>query len=437
MLSPDDILNLFAGNITTCCQKFGDVGEGAMLLGSIEENAGIFVVEEKGEEGQTNIIGQSLVIRQKGKDGERDRLCFDNIEIVSNVLDNMSEEEHKQVLEIYKQAGEQAIQKDKQFLGKQLKQGEITQETYDKQVLKEVIAGTGYNDLKGLGDMPKAQIVVADESYYNYTTIDGNKINPWIDSAGGKAPKGSSGIPVIIATIDKEEERKIERRRKLGYDIIVPNQEVKMWYGKVGKVEKYDEKMPYKAIETIKEIERKAYREEQQILNSQEVQSKEDIENMYGIENIKAVIGSNKDWYLIYGEDEEQVKISDLAVIGGINAEKGKVEKGNIKLATAEATDTLYEILIRAGKEKKEIYCNATKDTSLLNIKRMLKKGIIKLKDEEGKVIIIPEVEKLEEEKEKMDMLLSKVRETIKMTGTPKETGIDELRRNIREDLEI
>lgn len=32
MLSPDDVLNIFAGNITTCCQKFGDVGEGAMLL---------------------------------------------------------------------------------------------------------------------------------------------------------------------------------------------------------------------------------------------------------------------------------------------------------------------------------------------------------------------------------------------------------------------
>ena len=52
-------------------------------------------------------------------------------------------------------------------------------------------------------------------------------------------------------------------------------------------------------------------------------------------------------------------------------------------------------------------------------------------------VIIIPEVEKLEEEKEKIDMLLSRVRETIKMTGTPKEIGIDELRRNIRKDLEI
>ena len=32
MLSPDDVLNIFAGNITTCCQKFGDVGEGAVLL---------------------------------------------------------------------------------------------------------------------------------------------------------------------------------------------------------------------------------------------------------------------------------------------------------------------------------------------------------------------------------------------------------------------
>ena len=73
MLNPDDVLNLFAGNITTCCQRFGDAGEGAMLLGSIEENAGIFVVEEMGEEGKANIIGQSLTIRQKGKDGAKDK----------------------------------------------------------------------------------------------------------------------------------------------------------------------------------------------------------------------------------------------------------------------------------------------------------------------------------------------------------------------------
>ena len=34
-------LNLFAGNITTCCQAFKDIGEGAMLLGALEKNAGI------------------------------------------------------------------------------------------------------------------------------------------------------------------------------------------------------------------------------------------------------------------------------------------------------------------------------------------------------------------------------------------------------------
>jgi len=32
MLAPDDVLNLFAGDITTCRQKFNDVGEGSMLL---------------------------------------------------------------------------------------------------------------------------------------------------------------------------------------------------------------------------------------------------------------------------------------------------------------------------------------------------------------------------------------------------------------------
>ena len=55
MLSPNDVMTMFAGNITDCCQRFGDCGMGAMLLGTIEENAGIFVVEELQEDGNYHL----------------------------------------------------------------------------------------------------------------------------------------------------------------------------------------------------------------------------------------------------------------------------------------------------------------------------------------------------------------------------------------------
>lgn len=84
-----------------------------------------------------------MAIRQKGKSGGYDRLTFDNIEIDDNVLKNLSDEEHAEILEIYKQAGRQAIERDKKFLQRQVKAGKITEEQYDSLVLKEVIAGTG------------------------------------------------------------------------------------------------------------------------------------------------------------------------------------------------------------------------------------------------------------------------------------------------------
>lgn len=183
MLAPDDVLNLFAGNITTCCQKFGDIGEASMLIGAIEENAGIFVIEELDENGKViNIIGQSLTIRQESKDGQFDRLTFDNIEITKSKKANLSLEDEKEILEIYKETAKQALEKDKKFLKKQLKNGKITQEQYDKLVLKEVIAGRGYNDLNGLDDLEAAESVPPREAFYKYKFMNGMTDYAWIDS---------------------------------------------------------------------------------------------------------------------------------------------------------------------------------------------------------------------------------------------------------------
>ena len=73
-------------------------------FGSLEDNAGIFVVEEIGEDGKINIVGQSLAIRQIGEEGKYDRLTFDNIEIPKEYKAHMSKEDHKEILEVYKKA---------------------------------------------------------------------------------------------------------------------------------------------------------------------------------------------------------------------------------------------------------------------------------------------------------------------------------------------
>ncbi|MCI8310426.1 MAG: leucine-rich repeat domain-containing protein [Clostridia bacterium] len=471
MLEPDDVLNLFAGDITTCCQRFNDVGEGSVLLGSIEENAGIFVVEELDENGnKVNIIGQSLTIRQKGKSGGYDRLTFDNIEITDSVKERLTKDEEREILEIYKQAGREAIKKDKKFLEGMVKRGEITQEQYDGLVLKEVIAGTGYNDLDGLESQPKAQIVVPDEANNKYRSIRGEIGNPWIDSAGGRAPTGSDGIPVILAQMPEEELEEIEKRKiNNKWKIVTKPKEVPLWYGKMGKVKTLQNaQISEDIVEKIKKVERIAFRKEQQLLNNRYVETAEEIQDTYGLNNMQVKLGSNEDWYMIYGEDEEEVKIADLAMVGGINAEKNEtLPNSNIKLAIAESSTEIYKLLLEASEKDKQIFCNATEDTSLVNIKKMLKKGLIEVKDESGRKLeysksgliysetkkemkgrnfsydseikmfdleIIPNEERLREALEKLEKFLEQLQGKQKMEGRKKEEGLDELRDGVRKE---
>ena len=123
-------------------------------------------------------------------------------------------------------------------------------------------------------------------------------------------------------------------------------------------------------------------------------------------------------------------------------------------------------MLIQAGQDDKQIICNATADTSLVNITRMVQKGCISLKTlggeeieyKEGKGLIysnteeevttrdwddkgniqmldleiIPNMPELIQEKKKVEEFLRRVKSLTKMQGREKEIGLDELRKQIR-----
>ena len=470
MLSPNDILTMFAGNLTDCCQKFGDVGMGAMLLGAIEENAGIFVIEELQENGNYQIIGQSLTIRQKGKDGNYDRLTFDNVEITKNVKARLSEDDKKEILRIYQKAGMQVIENDQLFLKKQLEEGKISQETYNNLVLKEVIAGRGYNDLSILDTLPEAESIVPDEAYYNYRTKR-KTIQPWIDSTSGGAPNGSNAfIPVVIASMDqsKIESLNLSTDKKSNLD------EVTLWYGKLDEIADYTEdSIGEEQIDVLKEIEKMVYRDNQQLLNNEGVTTGKRIARIYGLESDTHInIGSENNWYLIYGTDYDgDLNIADLALEGGLNSRKNEKNDDTqriSKLAISEMVSTLYDIMIKGAKDNRKIVCNATKDTSLVNIKRMIKRGLAEIYDKNGEKIVLnqnnelvyetgksvqyqdfdgdsgiemldleirPDVEKMLEEKIKIERTLNFARRERRLIAKEKEEGIDELRRTMRDDL--
>ena len=474
MLSPNDILVMFAGNITDCCQRFGDAGMGSMMLGAVEENAGIFVVEELQEDGSYQIVGQSLTIRQKSKNGNYDRLTFDNIEISDNVKKRLTESDEKEILGIYKDAGEQAINFDKKFLGKLLQEGKITQEDFDNLVLKEVIAGRGYNDLNVLNELEGAETVVPDEAYYKYKTKIKSDIRPWIDSTEKGAPWGSNSyVPVSIAKMSEEDLEIINQRRAKSNKKVSDITNIPLWYGKVDEInECSNDKITEQQIQILKRIEAKVYRKEQQLINSRNAMSSGDLKSIYELSEVTAVVGSEENWYMVYGTGSDGTcKIQDLAMEGGLNSTKNteSTEKQNASIiATAEMADYVYALMIKKAKEGTKIVCNATKDTSLINIKNMVKKGLIEIRNMNGKKIvlsesgdytyedgnevqyrdfsngkgsekiqmldieIIPNLDKMIEEKAKIDDLLQKARKVRRMKATEKEKDIDERRESIR-----
>lgn len=305
---------------------------------------------------------------------------------------------------------------------------------------------------------------------------------PWIDSTISGAPVGSNKyIPVIIATMDEEERNLIASRAiQNNKGKTVPKlSDVPLWYGKVDEPQEYEQsKIGSKQVKILKDIEQKVYRPTQQLMNKRHVQNGTDIASCYGIDESKVVIGSEENWYLIYGTDDEgNCCIQDLALEGGLNSDKNKDNNESqrfSRIATVEMADAVYGLMINSSKDGRKITCNATKDTSLINIKNMIKKGLAEIFDFSGRKIVLSNDDKLvyengEEvtyraynnqdykdeteiqmldveiranlermiaEKIKTEKYLERARQLKRMIGTKKEEELDDIRRAIRDDLE-
>ncbi len=430
MLRADDAINLFAGNFTTCCQRFGDVGEGAMLHGSTEKNGGIFVVEELDEKGKVEkVVGQSWTWRNK------DRVCFDNIEISDVEHKNLTEEDEKEIMEIYMTAGKNAIETDQKVMDKLLKVGKINQQVYDAVVLKEVTVGLNqYNDLGELEKRIKdgtlkdvKEIVLPKEADKIYIGV--NNYTPWIDS---------SQRQILLAKMDDKKREEIEKRvhkesRRIEYEEPVVYKNVREVEELVG------DDIVTIDIEKIKKIEKVVYREGQQVL--QDCENVVDVASKYDMDEDKIEITMSKDgdWYMIGEEYDNEYYIADLAMVGGVNSQSNEKIDYNAKIATFEIAEKMYEKMIEMGKKEKNIRYEATRDTSYVNTLRMTEKGLGEIiQNEEDRfedtdikmnnVVLKPNVEKLEKELEKIREILAKVRKReLQRTVEPKKEDVDDI----------
>ncbi len=411
MLRADDELNLYAGNITTCCQRFGDVGKGSMIHGSTEKNGGIFVVEQLDEKGKVKgIIGQSWTWRNKG------RLCFDNIEITKTVKDNLNAKEQEEILGIYKEAGEQAIKTDEKVMDKLLKEGKITRRVYDEVVLKEVSCGLNmYNDLDMLeekyksGELKETTIVLPEEAEKEY-----NGTKPWIDS---------KDTQVLLAKMPEKKREEIETSRENAPREEEKGNDIEIEYKNVSEVVEYKgREIKPSDVEKIKKVERTVYREEQQIL--QESKSETDIAEIYDMDkdNVEVVMSKDEGWYMIGEEREDEYYIADLAMVGGVNSQRNENITTDMKITTFEMAEKVYEKMLEMGEKEKTVRFEATRDTSYINIQRAKEKGLVEIIEDKNdkfedsdidmnNMIVKPNVEKLREELEKIRKVLEKLKE--------------------------
>lgn len=145
ILRLDDPLAIGIGNLTDCCQAYGNAAETCMEHSMIDNNGRIFVIRDN----LNNIVAQSWVWRNK------DVVCFDNIEIPHKAFARAAGRKDKtgknilaeEVYDIYKQAARELILEDERVYKKLLNTGKISKEEYDGLRIGMVTVGLGYNDI--------------------------------------------------------------------------------------------------------------------------------------------------------------------------------------------------------------------------------------------------------------------------------------------------
>jgi hypothetical protein len=140
-------------------------------------------------------------------------------------------------------------------------------------------------------------------------------------------------------------------------------------------------------------------------------------------EKLKVCVSRDKDWYAMYYEEGNSIYIADVALVNGTNAEGKGSRKTETLISSLELAKKMYEVFIEAAESGKTITCDATKDTSGLNIQNMIKNGLVEVISAEDyewngasniemqNMELKPSKEKIEKELKKLEKLIEKAEE--------------------------
>lgn len=201
-------------------------------------------------------------------------------------------------------------------------------------------------------------------NFYNRSQNGGKA---WIDSGMNH---GKDGKQLILAGSLKERKKQDKRKdiRELSLDLMYKNSR---------EVIKTKGVACNRVLDDIKELEEKSYRSTQRII--QDANNYKDIAREYRIDpaQLQITVSADKDWYMIYAEEHDHIYIADLAALGGKNSQSK--DKKDAYLQSLEIMKSLYELMQRAALQGKNVFLNATEDTSYTSILSMAKRGIVKI----------------------------------------------------------
>ncbi len=355
MLRPDEPAQLGVGYNTTCCQQLGGWGESSMLHSALSRNGRVFVIEEWNEEKEKyEIIGQSWVWREK------DRICFDNIEIQNQIKNSMSEEEKQEILNIYIEASKKLLEKDKKIMTKLLREGKITQEQFKVLVLKDVTTGMGCSDLetkilenKLKRDIEKIQVDSQEyfERGYDKFAYGENKDELYIDAR----------TQYILA---ESKEYKRDREVK-GKEV-----DISVEYLKERQIK--DLKGDQIKSNIIREIKRIRS-------NNLGIEKNENIdinefyyENYIDYTKAEVAISYDLEWYILYEERKEEIYLVSSMIDKKLEA--NKENRLNEVMLQLELKLKMLEIIERGMLKEKKLKINRQENEEVLSIIEELRK---------------------------------------------------------------
>ena len=380
ILRIDDPLHFTIGNITTCCQRFGQgqPGETSMIHSAIEENGSVFVVEEVDEFGNVvKPVAQSWTWRNS------DRVCFDNVEIPDTILGELGKEgAFDEIFKIYVSVAEKMIDIDKKALGRMLDEGKITQEQYDALVIKEVTVGTGCDNLLGnisketRSTLKRASTVSPVERAKHYSGVNKDR-GLYVDS----------NVQLLLAENEeaKETDKKVSLE-SLGFGYI----------RKRDVIRKNDSEIHPDLIARCKALNERAGEETmaQSILARLDSINITTLTRDYYSElsgrSLSLDFSEHDDWYIFTSEGENDIQINDSILLP-----KEGASQEEIKLAKMEYAKHFLLVAKQAMQKGKRLSINPEREGKFIDIDKFAERDILS-KGADG-IISVKDPEKLEE----------------------------------------